>query len=33
MAVQRLNRAVLYVPDVQRSAAFYADALGFAGPV
>ena len=30
MAVHRLNHAVLYVRDVQRSAAFYADALGFA---
>ena len=30
MPVQRLNHAVLYVRDVQRSVAFYADALGFA---
>lgn len=30
MAVHRLNHAVLYVRDVQRSVAFYADALGFA---
>jgi catechol-2,3-dioxygenase len=27
--VQRLNHAVLYVRDVERSVAFYADALGF----
>ena len=30
MPVHRLNHAVLYVRDVQRSTAFYADALGFA---
>ncbi len=30
MPVQRLNHAVLYVRDVARSVAFYADALGFA---
>ncbi|MGI8533181.1 MAG: VOC family protein [Geodermatophilaceae bacterium] len=30
MPVQRLNHAVLYVRDVQRSVAFYADALEFA---
>lgn len=30
MAVHRLNHAVLYVRDVPRSVAFYADALGFA---
>lgn len=30
MAVHRLNHAVLYVGDAQRSAAFYAEALGFA---
>lgn len=29
MPVQRLNHAVLYVRDVQRSAAFYRDVLGF----
>lgn len=29
MPVQRLNHAVLYVRDVARSAAFYADVLGF----
>jgi catechol-2,3-dioxygenase len=29
MPVQRLNHAVLYVRDVDRSAAFYADVLGF----
>lgn len=29
MPVQRLNHAVLYVRDVQRSVAFYSDALGF----
>jgi catechol-2,3-dioxygenase len=29
MAVFRLNHAVLYVRDVERSVAFYADALGF----
>ena len=29
MAVTRLNHAVLYVRDAQRSAEFYADALGF----
>ena len=29
MAVSRLNHAVLYVRDVERSVAFYADALGF----
>jgi catechol-2,3-dioxygenase len=29
MPVQRLNHAVLYVRDPQRSADFYADALGF----
>src|SRR5437588_401143 len=29
MPVHRLNHAVLYVRDVARSAAFYADALGF----
>lgn len=29
MPVQRLNHAVLYVRDVERSAAFYADVLGF----
>ena len=29
MPVQRLNHAVLYVRDVARSVAFYADALGF----
>jgi catechol-2,3-dioxygenase len=30
MAVHRLNHALLYVRDAQRSAAFYAEALGFA---
>lgn len=30
MAVHRLNHAVLYVRDAQRSARFYAEALGFA---
>ena len=30
MSVHRLNHAVLYVRDAQRSAAFYAEALGFA---
>ncbi|HEX5018117.1 MAG TPA: VOC family protein [Actinomycetes bacterium] len=29
MSVHRLNHAVLYVRDAQRSAAFYAEALGF----
>jgi catechol-2,3-dioxygenase len=29
MPVQRLNHAVLYVRDVDRSVAFYTDALGF----
>ena len=29
MPIKRLNHAVLYVSDVQRSAAFYQDALGF----
>jgi catechol-2,3-dioxygenase len=29
MPVQRLNHAVLYVRDLDRSVAFYADALGF----
>jgi catechol-2,3-dioxygenase len=29
MPVQRLNHAVLYVRDVERSLAFYRDALGF----
>ncbi|MDQ3537970.1 MAG: VOC family protein [Actinomycetota bacterium] len=29
MPVHRLNHAVLYVRDVERSVAFYADALGF----
>jgi catechol-2,3-dioxygenase len=29
MAVKRLNHAVLYVRDVDRSVAFYQDALGF----
>ncbi len=29
MPVQRLNHAVLYVRDIDRSVAFYADALGF----
>jgi catechol-2,3-dioxygenase len=29
MPVQRLNHAVLYVRDVERSVAFYSDALGF----
>jgi catechol-2,3-dioxygenase len=29
MPVQRLNHAVLYVRDVERSAAFYRDVLGF----
>jgi catechol-2,3-dioxygenase len=29
MPIQRLNHAVLYVRDVARSVAFYADALGF----
>jgi catechol-2,3-dioxygenase len=29
MPVQRLNHAVLYVRDVDRSVAFYSDALGF----
>ena len=28
-AVQRLNHAVLYVSDVERSVAFYRDKLGF----
>ena len=31
MPVQRLNHAVLYVRDVERSVAFYRDVLGFAG--
>lgn len=30
MAVHRLNHAVLFVRDVERSVAFYADVLGFA---
>ena len=29
MAIKRLNHAVLYVRDAQRSAAFYRDVLGF----
>jgi len=29
MPIQRLNHAVLYVRDAQRSAAFYGDVLGF----
>jgi catechol-2,3-dioxygenase len=29
MPIQRLNHAVLYVRDVERSAAFYQDVLGF----
>ncbi|MEV0582732.1 VOC family protein [Nonomuraea sp. NPDC050310] len=29
MPIQRLNHAVLYVRDVERSVAFYRDALGF----
>jgi catechol-2,3-dioxygenase len=29
MPVQRLNHAVLYVRDVERSVSFYSDALGF----
>ncbi len=29
MAITRLNHAVLYVRDAERSAAFYADVLGF----
>lgn len=29
MAIHRLNHAVLYVRDVERSAAFYSDVLGF----
>ena len=29
MPVQRLNHAVLYVRDVERSSAFYRDVLGF----
>ena len=29
MPIQRLNHAVLYVRDVERSVAFYADVLGF----
>jgi len=29
MPIQRLNHAVLYVRDAQRSAAFYSDVLGF----
>jgi catechol-2,3-dioxygenase len=29
MPIQRLNHAVLYVRDAQRSAAFYTDVLGF----
>ena len=29
MAITRLNHAVLFVRDVQRSAAFYSDVLGF----
>ena len=29
MAIQRLNHAVLYVRDVERSVAFYRDELGF----
>ena len=29
MPIQRLNHAVLYVRDVERSVAFYSDALGF----
>jgi catechol-2,3-dioxygenase len=30
MSINRLNHAVLYVRDVQRSVAFYTDVLGFA---
>src|ERR671927_717051 len=33
MPVQRLNHAVLYVRDVERSAAFYRDVLGFRAKV
>ena len=29
MAIHRLNHAVLYVSDVERSVAFYRDVLGF----
>ena len=29
MPIQRLNHAVLYVRDAQRSAAFYEEVLGF----
>jgi catechol-2,3-dioxygenase len=29
MSIQRLNHAVLYVRDIERSAAFYRDVLGF----
>ena len=29
MAIHRLNHAVLYVRDVERSVAFYRDVLGF----
>lgn len=29
MGITRLNHAVLYVSDIERSVAFYADALGF----
>ena len=29
MAIHRLNHAVLYVSDVDRSVAFYRDVLGF----
>jgi catechol-2,3-dioxygenase len=32
MAIHRLNHAVLYVRDVERSVAFYRDVLGF-GPI
>ena len=29
MSIHRLNHAVLYVRDVERSVAFYSDVLGF----
>ena len=29
MAITRLNHAVLYVRDIERSLAFYRDVLGF----
>jgi catechol 2,3-dioxygenase-like lactoylglutathione lyase family enzyme len=30
MSISRLNHAVLYVGDLERSVAFYRDVLGFA---